>query len=65
MKNLIEIKHFNVLAGTDIKDAVIEAIRIAEEFNCLVKFDFNGVKMEIYNFSEFMEEVNYYHKNEG
>jgi len=60
MDNLTEIKIFDVLAGTDIKDAIEEAIIIAETKKCVVEFDFNGVRMKIYDFSDRQMMIDYY-----
>jgi hypothetical protein len=62
MSNFTEIKDFDVLAGTDIKDAVIEAIKIADRDNCCVRFDFNSVEMKIYCFSDKKDMVDYYYR---
>lgn len=60
MTNFKEIKDFDVIAGTDIKEAVKEAISIAERYECVVRFNFNGVEMKIYEFSNVKEEAEYY-----
>jgi hypothetical protein len=60
--NLIEIKYFEVLAGTTIKDAVGETLTIAKENDCVVKFDFNGVEMTVYKWDNLEDVINYYYK---
>jgi hypothetical protein len=62
MSNLTEIKDFDVLAGTEIKEAVKEAIVVANHNGCIVKFMFNSVQMEIYYFSNLEEKIDYYYK---
>jgi hypothetical protein len=62
MNNLKEIKVFDVLAGTDITEAIEEALKIANENNCIVLFNFNGIEIKVYHFSNVKEEVNYYHR---
>ena len=65
MRYMNEIKDFDVLAGTDIKQAVTEARKIAEMNDCIVRFDFNGITMKIYDFTNIEDEVNYYHHRLG
>jgi hypothetical protein len=62
MKILTEIKEFQVLAGTDIKEAIEEAIKIATENNCIVRFYANSIEMIIYDFSDIKENIDYYGK---
>jgi len=62
MKNLTEIKDFDVLAGTDIKTAVKEAISIAEHYECVVRFSFNGIEIKVYDFSNPKDYVDYYYR---
>lgn len=62
MRNMIEIKDFDVLAGASIEETVKEAINIAELNDCVVRFDFNGIEIKIYHFSNVKAEVNYYHQ---
>lgn len=60
-RNFTEIKDYNVLAGTSIKEAVVEAINLAEMNSCIVRFNFNDIEMKIYDFSNVENEVNYYY----
>ena len=60
MINFIEIKDYRVLAGTEIKEAIEEAITLAMLNKCIVRFNFNSVEMEIYDFSNVMQQVEYY-----
>lgn len=62
MKNLWEIKEFNVLAGTSIEEAIKEALEIANCIDCIVKFNFNNVEMIIYNWSDLEGEIEYYRR---
>ena len=62
MSNLIEIKTFNVLAGTDIREAVKEAIIIAIHYDCIVEFDFNSAKMRVYDFDTEQELADSYYR---
>jgi len=38
---------FTVMPGADIKDAVIEAIRLSAERKCIITFEHNGVTVNI------------------
>jgi hypothetical protein len=62
MKNLYEIKDYDVLAGTSIKDAIKEALEKAISENCIVRFDFNGVVMKVYDFDNIILLVDYYNR---
>jgi hypothetical protein len=62
MKNFIEIKDFKVLAGTDIRKAIKEAIDLADYHQCIIRFYFNDVEMEIYKFSVINDMVDYYYR---
>jgi len=59
---LMEIKTYEVLPGTSIKEAVKEAIDISKENNCAVHFSFNGIKLKVYKFDTIQEVIEYYHK---
>jgi hypothetical protein len=61
MNNLIEIKEFDVLAGTSIEIAVEEAIEKAKAFDSIVKFVFNGINLTVYYFSNIQEKVDEYY----
>jgi hypothetical protein len=50
--NLIEIKQYEALAGSDIKVSIKEAIEIAQSQSCFVEFGFNGVVLRVYQFSD-------------
>ncbi len=63
MNNLIEIKYFEVLAGSTIKNTVVEAMLIARRDNCVIKFDFNSVKMSVSKYDTLDDRINYYYKN--
>ena len=62
MDKFTEIKHFDVCPGTDITEAVEEAIYLAEKNDCVIVFDFNGIEMKIYDFSEVEIMVEHYHR---
>ncbi len=62
MWNLMEIKNYHVIAGSDISNTIENSIIIAKKHDCIVKFNFNSVEMEIFNFSNIQETLNYYHK---
>ena len=62
MDKFAEIKHFDVCPGTDITEAVEEAISLAEKNDCVIMFDFNGIEMKVYDFSEVKMMVDYYHR---
>jgi hypothetical protein len=59
---MIEIKEFEVLAGTSIREAVKEAIKIANDSNCVVRFNFNEIEIKIYDFSNINDKVGYYYR---
>lgn len=65
-KNFYEIRRIGILAGTDIETAVGGAINYAKENQCDVRFDFNGVEMEIsYSDSHITDtnrHLNHYHQ---
>lgn len=62
MKNFREIKDFDVLPGTDIREAVKEAIDLADCYQCVIRFYFNDVEMKIYDFSVINDMADYYHR---
>ena len=62
MNNFTEIKHFDVCPGTDITQAVKKAITLAGDMDCVIVFDFNGIEMKIYDFSEVEMMVEHYHR---
>ena len=57
-----EVKFVQFLGGTDIEDAITQAIHYAKKTNSEVKFDFNGVKMSVYEESDVQQELKYYKK---
>ena len=59
-----EIKEVEFTPGTDLEDAIREAIGLAKRENCIVKFSFNGVPMQIYEYSDITEEVSGYFKSQ-
>jgi hypothetical protein len=63
MNNLIEIKYFEALAGSTIKNTLVDAMIIARRDNCAVKFDFNSIKMEVSKYDTLDDRINYYYKN--
>lgn len=63
MNIFTEIKHFDVCPGTDITTAVEEAIYLAKRNDCVIVFDFNGIEMKIYDFSEVKMMVEHYHRH--
>ncbi len=60
--SLIPIQFVEVTAGTDIKEAIMQSIYYAKRHNCIVKFNFNGVNMEVSSLSDVDEQIDYYHK---
>jgi sugar/nucleoside kinase (ribokinase family) len=62
MKNMTEIKYFDVLAGSDISDVAKEAIELAKKLNCRIIFDFNGKKLKVYHFSHLKEIIEEYYE---
>jgi len=57
-----EVKEYEVLPGTTIKEAATEALRIATLYDCIVKFDFNDIKLRVSNCNDIDEIVSYYYK---
>lgn len=57
-----EVKTYEFLAGTDIREAISEAIEIAKKEGCIVNFKFNGVDMRIFSGSDIDEEIKHYYK---
>ena len=56
-----EIKFVEFIAGTSIEKACEEALKLSIYKRCIVKFNFNGVEMEVYHnlfWKTFKEEVN-------
>lgn len=51
------------LPGTDITEAVTEAIRLANVLNVIISFKFNGIHCTIFKNNNVQECVNSYHKN--
>jgi hypothetical protein len=62
MTNFIEIKNFNVLCGTSIRDAVKEGVEITNKYECIVTFVFNGCPFRIYNFDDEDKLVDLYYR---
>ena len=60
--NLIEIKTYEVLAGTSINEIAKEAIVIAQTNNCIVRFEFNRKDIIVYPFDSEMDICNKYYK---
>ena len=60
MTTFIEIKNFNVLCGTSIRDAVKEGLEIAKKYECIVAFEFNEWKATIWDISTEDELINSY-----
>jgi hypothetical protein len=60
MDNLIEIKDFDILPGTSIREAIKEATRIADYNQCVIRFNFNGIEIKVYDFSDIEDLVDYY-----
>lgn len=60
--NYTPIQYIEILAGTDIKNAIKEAIDLAYSNRCIVKFNFNGIEMKIYYFSTVDEKHEHYLK---
>jgi len=50
MKTLLEIKEFEVLVGTDVRQVIEEALIIARNKRCIVNFNFNGWHARIFSF---------------
>lgn len=65
MKDMIEIKRFEILPGSNINRIAEYSIEIAKEFDCLVEFKFNDVLLRAYSFSTPEELTNYYYRKLG
>jgi len=61
MNNMIEIKHFEILAGSDINEIAQEAVKLANKGDCKVVFNFNSVELHVYYFSKAQEIVDEYY----
>ena len=59
---LTEIKWYSVSAGVHISEAISKALEIAKRDKIIVKFEFNGVEMAIYEFSNKEDELKYFYK---
>ena len=57
---LIEIKQFESMAGSEIRQCIEEAKVIAKNNHCFVRFEFNDVLIDIYWESDVKEEVDRY-----
>ena len=57
---LIEVKEFVVLAGTDIQEAINEAIELAKRYDCIIRISFNGWKVDVHDFSDEKQLVDMY-----
>jgi len=62
MSRMKQVKIYEPYAGTTIEEATAEGIAIAEEKDCYVRFNFNGVQIECYSFSTVEELVDFYHQ---
>jgi hypothetical protein len=61
MGNLHEIKEFEVLGGTTIDEAVLEARALAKAEDCIIRFKFNSAIMTIYKFSDIQQQIDDYY----
>ena len=59
---MTEIKEVYVYAGDEIEPTIKEAIAMAQDNNCFVKFSFNDVKFLISKHDNFEKELEYYSK---
>ena len=57
-----EVKYIEIVAGTEIQEAVREAIKLAKRENVIVKFNFNGVELSVTQHDDVEELVDYYHR---
>jgi hypothetical protein len=62
MRDLIEIKNYEVLAGANINEVAEEAVFLAKENNCLIVFQFNSAELRVYNFMQPKEIVDEYYR---
>ena len=60
--NYNELINIEFLSGIDIEVACMEAITLAQKRNAVVFFDFNGIKMRAYHFSNPKELIRDFHK---
>jgi hypothetical protein len=55
MKNLTEIKWFDVAPGATVNEAATEAFNFVQLNDCIAKFYFNGVEVEVDRFISVVE----------
>ncbi len=60
MKKAIVLK-VEILAGTHIEEAIKEAKKLAEKLEVGIEFDFNGVSMVVYSWSDIEKKIEEYH----
>ena len=58
--NLTEIKQCEISTSCTLREAVSEAIGIADRENCIVAFEFNTIPMHIYKFTTVSEALDDY-----
>lgn len=51
------------LAGSDITESFVEAIKLAKKLDIWVSFKFNGIDCNVYKNNNVQECVDSYHKN--
>jgi hypothetical protein len=62
-KMLIEVKTYVVSSGSDLEETLREAIEIAKNNNCEVRFNFNGVEMKVRGSSNINKCINYFEQH--
>ena len=62
METLKQILRFCVMASVSIREAGIEAIKIAKERQVIVKFNFNDMEISVWGHETPEEIVSYYYK---
>ena len=60
MKKAIVLK-VKVLTGIHIEEAIKEAKKLAEKLEVGIEFDFNGVLMVVYSWSDIEKKIGEYH----
>lgn len=55
MRELTEIRCFDVLPGAWVDPVIEEASDIAKKHDCIVKFTFNGIEMTVSSYESMIE----------
>ena len=62
MEDLVEIKKYEVLGGSDINSIAYQVVDIAIEKNCIIEFEFNNILLRAFYFSQPQEIIDNYFK---